>query len=269
MNTNKPTNTMANQFKNVTTKITKASKKLQFMGIVFIILFVIIIAYLLMKVTNDYRQLNTNEPWLVRQTKIARVAKSIPGHLIKPSTDGQFGIEFSYAMWIYITDWTYKNDEYKHILHKGNNSAMPLQAPGIWLYPKENKIAINMNTFYSVKESCDIGNIPIGKWFHLTVVVIGKNMDVYVNGNLKKRCEFKGVPKQNYGDVYINLWGGFDGFLSKVRYFNYSLPYFKIEQIVSDGPSQAPCVDSNIRPPYFAKDWWMTTGFPNAVGYPN
>ena len=66
-----------------------------------------------------------------------------------------------------------RGKEWKHIMHKGNSSGMPLQAPGIWIYPSTNKLAINMNTYNSVKESCDIGNIPLNKWFHLTVMVIG------------------------------------------------------------------------------------------------
>lgn len=254
---------------NTINKVKKAPRSYQIFGIISFIIVVLIIIYLIWYIITDYRNTRTNEPWLIKTTKIARTSKVIPGQLIPRSVDEQFGIEFSYTMWIYITDWgTYKSGEYKHILHKGDATAMPLQAPGFWLYPDSNRIAINMNTFESVNESCDIGNIPIGKWFHITLVVIGKNMDVYINGRLKRRCKLKGLPKQNYGNVYITQWNGFDGFLSKVRYFNYALPFWKIEQIVADGPSQAPCVDTQQKPPYFAPDYWFQTGWPNAVGFP-
>ncbi len=120
-----------------------------------------------------------------------------------------------------------------------------------------------MNTFYSVKETCDIGNLPSGKWFHVTISCINKNLDIYVNGRLKKRCVLKGIPKQNFGDLHITSDGGFDGFLSKFRYFNYAVPYYKIEQMVSDGPSQAPCEDTSAAiPPFFANNWWFGTGYP-------
>lgn len=239
------------------------------LGIGVVILIVFLVIYLLYSLISDFRSFSNNEPYLVEGTKVARTSKIIPANMIKPSVDGQYGIEFTYVMWIYVTDWgTFKPDEYKHVLHKGNGTAMPLQSPGIWLYPMENKIAINMNTFYSVKESCDVGNIPIGKWFHLAVVVIGKYIDVYINGRLKKRCEMKGVPKLNYGDLYMTQWGGFDGFLSKVRYFNYAISYPKLEQIIRDGPSKQPCTDTGTKPPYLADDYWMTTGFPDAVGAP-
>ena len=267
--TNKFTNTAQQGFKQAAKTYQESSLGMKIVGFIIIILLLALFIYCIVRLTQDYRDHFDNQPWLIYGTKIARSAKKIPGSLIRPSVDAQYGIEFSYTMWIYITDWTtFKTDEYKHIMHKGNAHAIPLQAPGIWLYPRENKLAINMNTYYSVKESCDIGNIPIGKWFHLAVIQIGKNMDVYINGRLKKRCQFKGVPKINYGDLYINQWGGFDGFLSRMRYFNYALPYFKIEQMLRDGPSQMPCTDTGTEPPYLAKDYWMTTGFPDAVGYP-
>ena len=42
-----------------------------------------------------------------------------------------------------------------------------------------------MNTFASTVESCNIGNLPIGKWFHITIMLIGTSMDIYINGQLK------------------------------------------------------------------------------------
>ncbi len=267
--TNRVTNAAQQGYKQVAKTYQESSLGMKIVGFIILVILLGLFIYYMIRLAQDYREHYDNEPWLIPGTKIARTHKTIPAYKIRPSTDAQHGIEFSYTMWIYVTDWTtFKTDDYKHIMHKGNSHAIPLQAPGIWLYPKENKLAINMNTYYSVKESCDIGNIPIGKWFHLSVVLIGKNMDVYINGRLKKRCQFKGVPKINYGDLYINQWSGFDGFLSKMRYFNYALPFYKIEQMVRDGPSQAPCVATGISPPYLAKNYWMTTGFPDAVGFP-
>ena len=269
MNSNKVANKgYTATFNNTVNKVRQSPTSYKIFGIIAFLLVICLVVYAIWSVVADYRNTQENEPWLVPTTKIARTSKIIPGHLIKPSNDSRFGIEFTYAFWMFITDWTYKNGEYKHVFHKGNASAMPLQAPGVWLYPRENKMAINMNTFESVKESCDIGNIPIGKWFHVTISCIGKNLDVYINGRLKKRCKLRGIPKQNFGDLYINSWNGFDGFLSKFRYFNYAVPYYKIEQMLADGPSKAPCIDSNIKPPYFARDVWFASGYPDAINYP-
>jgi hypothetical protein len=157
-----------------------------------------------------------------------------------------------------------------HILNKGDANAL-IQGPGIWLRRNKLKndieLVVKMNTFFTYPqctgeacylEKCSIGNIPVNKWVHVTVSVINKYVDIYVNGFLKKRCVLNGLPKQNDGNVYLNSFGGFNGYMSKVRYFNYSLPIWKIEQIVSQGPSQyvEPGV-SNTIPPYLSYNWWQ------------
>ncbi len=269
MNNNIGNKNYTKTFNTTVTKIRQAPTSSKILGVVTFLILLTIIIYVIWYITYDFRSTQSDTPWLISGTRIARTGKRIPGYIIKPSNDSQYGIEFTYAFWIYVTDWVYKSGEYKHVFHKGNSSAMPLQAPGVWLYPRENKMAINMNTFHSVKESCDIGNIPIGKWFHVTISVIGKNMDVYLNGRLKKRCKLIGVPKINFGDLYITEWNGFDGFLSKFRYFNYAVPYYMIENMISAGPSQMPCIETGQAvPPYLAKDYWFGTGFPDAVNYP-
>ena len=39
---------------------------------------------------------------------------------------------------MFIDDWSYKYGQWKHVMHKGNESSWPLRAPGMWLHPKEN-----------------------------------------------------------------------------------------------------------------------------------
>lgn len=269
MNSNKVTNRgYTAAFNNTVNRVRQAPTGTKVFGVIAFLLVLGLIIYGIWRLSQDYVQTQKNEPWLIPTTWCSRNSKIIPAQVIRPSSDSQYGIEFTYGFWIYVQDWVYKNGEYKHVFHKGNESAMPLQAPGVWLYPKENKMAINMNTYHSVKESCDIGNIPIGKWFHITIVCMGKNLDVYINGRLKKRCELMGIPKQNFGNLYITNWNGFDGFLSKFRYFNYAVPYWKIEQMVADGPSKASCEGSQTTPPYFARDVWFASGYPDAVNFP-
>ena len=236
--------------------------------IIMIIIMVIVglfLAYLIYKFIQNYNDTSQNEPWIVKGTKIASTPLTVKGDKIKRSVDGEYGIEFSYVTWIYVNKW---GTNWQHVFHKGSVNGSPLQAPGVWLYPNYNKLSINMNTFSSVRETCDIGNIPIGKWVHLGLVVIGKNIDIYINGDIKKRCEFKGIPKQNYGDLYVTNYGGFDGFVSKFKYFNYAIPIWKIIQLFNLGPSKAPCTDTGSSPPYLAADYWQTTGFPDALGPP-
>lgn len=235
------------------------------LGVFVIVLILLFVIYLVRRLRNDYNNVNGNSPWIVYGTKTANTRKVIPGHMIKRSNDSKYGIEFTYCFWMYINSWATKSGELKHIMHKGNSTGNPLQAPGFFLAKNENTLLINMNTFSQVKESCNIKNIPVHKWVHVAVVLMGRNLDVYINGRLKRRCVLKGVPKQNYGDLYLSLNEGFDGFLSRVRYFNYAAPYYLIEKMYNDGPSSAKCIDTgNAVPPYLRDDYWMTTGWPDS-----
>lgn len=249
-----------------------------------------ILYFVISTIRNQYSTVQRGEPWLVETTKSTTSPEIYPGKNIPRSTDGQFGIEFSYALWVYVDKWTgetrfFTTDEngkrinLTHILHKGDGSAQN-QGPGIWLQQVQNdlRFVVKMNTFHKNEnckpgsescylEKCDIGNIPMNKWVHLTLVVINRNIDLYINGFLKKRCLLKGLPRQNDGDVYLNAFGGFNGFLSRVRYFNYALPIWKIEQIIKQGPSEyvGPNISQNV-PPYLAYNWWnRNLAFPFSV----
>jgi hypothetical protein len=249
------------------------------------IMAVFIIYFVITSVINEYNDTISGEPWLVETTKNAQSMTIIPGKKIPKSKDGKFGIEFTYSMWIYINEWNSNSSRFvdgeHHILHKGNITAIPNQCPGIWLKKDTNTLVLKMNTFYKNEsdsckvnvpkddscwlEKCYIPNIPVHKWVHVTVSVINRNVDIYVNGFLKKRCLLKGIPRQNYGDVYLNAFGGFNGFMSRVRYFNYALPIWKIEQVIKQGPSDAPCVNTGEKPPYLAQDWWEQTHYPTSA----
>ncbi len=280
-----------------TTKYTKAVKNpdgsIKWASLsMFIIAFGVLLAILYFvynTVITQYDTVQEGEPWLVETTKDASTQQIFPGKNIPRSNDGQFGIEFSYALWVYIDKWTGETrystiDEngnrvrLSHVLHKGDSLANPNQAPGIWLQQVKNdlRFVVKTNTFHTYDgcegescylEKCHIGNIPVNKWVHLTVVAINRNIDLYINGFLKKRCLLKGVIRQNEGDVYMNSFGGFKGFMSKVRYFNYALPIWKIEQIVKQGPSEyiGPDISQNV-PPYLAYNWWARKfGIPRTV----
>ena len=106
-------------------------------------------------------------------------------------------------------------------------------------------------------EFVDIDNIPIQKWVHFTLVCQNKTIMIYINGLLKKSLQLKSIPKQNYGDVYINSFGGFDGMLSKFRYHDYALSQVDIQRSVQNGPSSAPCPEIDVLPPYLATNWWQ------------
>lgn len=260
--------TIKKTYNNATNKAKETIKKYPMQAaIAVVVIFSVIAIYYAYVLMKDYNTTVSGEPWIVEGNKSAERQWTVPGKLIKPSVDRPHGIEFTYAFWMYINNWGVKDKEWKHVFHKGNSTGVPLQSPGVWLYPNVNKMAINMNTYESVKETCEIGNIPIHKWLHVTISVMDKNVDVYINGRLKKRCKLKGVPKINIGNLYINNWGGFDGYMSRFKYFNEAIPYWKIEKMVNDGPAKTECIDTGEVPPYLSNRWWMNTGFPESKNF--
>lgn len=269
---------------NVNVKPRKTSKLMMIL-ILFLVLYLFYLLYRnVMKKVTSYTPIVKD----IRQGIEARVPMS--GKLFPYPNDGQYGNEFTYTTWLYINGTNFQEKQtsttsgsscgnsegkYRCIFVKGSGdysvnssgSHYPLlQAPGLWIYPYDNKLAINMNTYSSTKETCDIGNIPVGKWFHLVIMLIGNSLDIYINGQLKKRCTLQGVPKLNYGDLYLTPWGGFDGYISKFYYYNRALQQFEIERAFNEGPSnELPKGQVQDKPPYLAQDYWMTTGFPSST----
>ena len=162
------------------------------------------------------------------------------------SDNKEEGIEFTYSVWLFIDDLVYQQGQYKHIFHKGNDNINfdnapigmnhPNNAPGLYIAPNTNALVVVMNTFNNIKETVTIDNIPLNKWVCVQIRVENHQLDTYINGKLAKRLIMSGVPKQNYGDVYVAMNGGFSGYMSNLRYFNYGLGTTEIQQIVATGP---------------------------------
>lgn len=183
----------------------------------------------------------TNAKQMIQISQDPSVPGSIP---IIRSTNENEGLTFTWSVWIHIDDLIYKENEYKHVFHKGNNNInsngmnFPINAPGLYIAKNTNDLVVVMNTFETINEEVIIKNIPLNKWINVIIRVNEqKEMDVYINGNLSRRHIFKSIPRQNYGDVFISMNGGFSGYVSKLQYFSHSIGINKIHEIVSDGPN--------------------------------
>tara|TARA_B110000977_G_scaffold201485_1_gene296337 strand:- start:2447 stop:3445 length:999 start_codon:yes stop_codon:yes gene_type:complete len=233
---------------------------------------IIVAIYIVYTSIIGYTSTMNREPILISGNKTGSTPLQIPAKRIQKSQDGEYGVEFTYSFWLNLNNIS--KNKFQHIFHKGfiaepkistdKTQPVSIQAPGVWLAKGKNKLIINMNTFSSVKETCEISNLPMNKWFHVTIVLMNKYIDVYINGRLKKRCKLNGIPKQNYNDLYINMFDGFSGIISKFRYFAHALPYFRIAQMVKDGPAASNCIDTGDSvPSYLASDYWLQPDYPD------
>lgn len=221
------------------------------------------------KLMDYFNSLKLDSPYLVKGTLngksssvISQDAKNPNAIIIYPSDNESGGIEFSYVLWIYVDDRTYLKSNQKefHVLHKGSeNIKSNIMAPGIFLDGKNNTLILRMNTLKENKpyEQINVKNLPINKWVHVALTMKQRDMQVFINGRLKEKHILKSIPEQNYGNVYMNLNGGFDGFLSKVQYFRRTLEPLEILSIVQKGPSKNACISTGENPPYLDDDWWL------------
>jgi hypothetical protein len=206
------------------------------------------------------------------------------------SVNERHGLEFTWSVWLYIDDVspTYSTNacqkncdtkqasmsgRRKHIFHKGSSGklidgdkyndinvsglAFPNNGPGLYLHESKNNLIVVMNTFDSVLEEVEIEGIPLHKWINVVLKVKGKKLDTYINGSIVNRHIFESVPKQNYGDVYVNMNNGFSGMLSSLRYFDKALTGVEIENLVKTGPNMTAVGDMNIFPKYLSLRWFF------------
>ena len=193
----------------------------------------------------------------------------IPGKYLHRSLNKMGGVEFSIGFWMYINDFSFKYGQWKSVMFKGNSNSWPSRAPGIWLHPRENTMRFYMNTFDSIAGNfIDVENLPLSKWFHVVLTVNQLTMDVYINGAVRKSFKFTSMPKQNYGDMYIQAFRGFDGYLCRAVYYNYAIPYSEVQNLIEMGPGdKRACTESRTsstfggdsKPPYLDTPWWTST----------
>ena len=153
------------------------------------------------------------------------------------------GIEFTWSVWIYVNDLGESNGKYKHIFSKGNYGPTqnglnePNNAPGLYIYPDTNQLSVVMDTYEVVGEVINIPDIPMNKWVNVIIICRNKEVDVYINGTITKTMDLVGVPKQNYGEVYVAMNNGFNGYISNLWYYSYALGTVAVEELVKRGPN--------------------------------
>jgi len=186
------------------------------------------------------------------------------------STNQIFGMEFTWSIWMFIKPVQPNTSAMQHVFSKGAGAMgtcaknqFSNNAPGLYLMDT-NTLYILMDTvkqpacFPGMGDDIEIQNMPINKWFNVVIRLTNDTLDVYINGRLTKRLVLTSVPNQNYDDVYICSGGGFNGYVSDLKYFNSSIGTTQINALVSNGPNTS-INSSNLKnniPPYLSIDWY-------------
>ena len=184
------------------------------------------------------------------------------------SNNATDGIEFTWSVWIFINNLQYLEGQYKHVFYKGNNNLesnglnFPNNAPGLYIAPNTNSLIVMMNTFNDINEETVIPDIPLNKWVNVIIRCQNNKLDIYINGTITRSIQLLGVPKQNYGDVFVAANGGFNGYISNLWYYNYALGTSDISNIVTKGPNTTLTSTSSINtvlndPNYLSLRWYF------------
>jgi hypothetical protein len=185
---------------------------------------------------------------------------------INRSVNARNGIEFTWSAWVFIDDLQYNSGLYKHVFHKGNDNIsktgmnFPNNAPGLYIAPNTNSFVVIMNTYDNINEEITIPNIPLNKWINVIIRCQNKTLDVYINGTITRSVELNGVPKQNYGNIFVGMNGGFSGYLSNLWYFDRALGTSAIQDLVRTGPNNKMTGSDAMnmkKPDYLSLRWFF------------
>jgi hypothetical protein len=201
------------------------------------------------------------------------------------------GIEFTWSIWIFINNPTILMDgNYKHIFSKGNSESyesgsifingIPLNnAPGLYIGSSTDSKSVTtqnlllvMNTYNNPMETIEINSIPINKWVNVVIRCQNTVIDIYINGIITQSSQLSGVPKQNYGDVYTSLNGGFSGYISNLWYYNYALSSSDIMGLSQKGPNMKMVSSNGLnskKPDYLSLTWYFNDSTPQLISVPN
>lgn len=216
--------------------------------IVIIVIIVIVVIWIIFSLFAFFYRKNNNEPLLIGQPIDASKPHMIDSSFIPTSSSHEFTMNF----WIFCRDWNYNSGNPKCVLYWGDpnaNKATPL----IFLYPNTNNLMVRvdagkgtetMNPFscnnasmFNTQNACDVSNIPIQRWVMVTFILWNTTTDVYINGKLARSCTYPNIPSVKTGqNIYFGQGGGFNGYISRLKYFNYSIDPRKVYQLYRQGP---------------------------------
>lgn len=187
---------------------------------------------------------------------ITQDPKSSSSITIQRSNNNKTGIEFTWSVWLYVSDVNTSGRKYTHVFNKGDSSwrmdglSSVNNAPGLYLIESDspdNNSEIGLHVVMDTenvdnipensKQVLHINTIPLQKWFNVCICLRNVVMDVYINGVNSGRAIMPYVPRQNYNDINVCQNGGFAGSLSDLRYYDHALSIFEINRLIMKGPN--------------------------------
>lgn len=246
---NKLTNKSKNFVKNVTSKVTSNKVIMVLVGI-FMLIVVGMVVYWIYQAYQKSQHGDSQNPILVSGS----IDASDPDNskswtLPQSSSANSSNMAFTLSYWIYIADWTYRQNKVKALVIKANESGNIADelnaAPGMYLDSFKNNLIVATKVIgKDTPQYCNIANIPIQKWVHVAYVLDNRSVDVYVDCKLERSCILTGVPDLNNAKLHLfpkitsntDNQTGFLGQMASLRYFSQALRPVDIARLCNGGP---------------------------------
>ena len=208
--------------------------------IIVVILVILVLIYFIQK--DSFQQTSLTSGLLDATNKTVISADNI-----KAGSNGS--VNYTWSIWIYISDWSYRLGEKKIILNRGDSDSA---CPSIALGETENTLTIKQSIYLQndswgfpdddpmngSNQICTIPNIPIQNWVSIIVTLNGRDMDSYINGKLVKTCVLDNAAYvDSNADIQITPGGGFQGNVSSVKYWSSPISPQQAWNIYKNGPS--------------------------------
>ena len=250
--------------------------------IVAIVVTVIIITAIKFIIRKTFL-INMENPYLLSCSSEGHHHRVIKNQPIIRSDNERDGIEYTYSIWVWLNDFP-KDNTKRYVFLKGtmnkegkdNKTDIPINASPAMYITTSNKdtnnsamIVVQQDATNGDQLIAEVPNIPLKKWIHVAIIVLQTKFSVLINGKVSKTVLFQNgsVPEQNNQSIIIapqnplitdtqsNM--GFDGWVSRFRYFNYAIPNPQLQGILRKGPAKVQQSNPfNEKPKYFLNTFW-------------
>lgn len=187
-----------------------------------------------------------------------KVATTIASAQAPIGANGTFGMQF----WMFIADWDYNFAKEKTVVKRLGTGGSTDVSPHITLHPTDNSLQVKVAIYpvggttgagaSSTGDSfiCSVENVPLQRWFAVSVTVFQRNVDIYIDGRLVKSCVLPGVPKPVLGDIQIgDNATGFSGSVCTLKSYTNMLGPTDARSFANAGTGcQAPVASSTSAP---------------------
>jgi len=187
-----------------------------------------------------------------------KVQTIIPAPNAPIGANGTFGMQF----WMFIADWDYNFAKEKTVVKRKGTGGSTDVSPWITLHPTDNSLQVKLAIYPTGAPSpggtsptgdtftCAVENVPLQRWFAVSVTVFQRNVDIYLDGRLVKSCVLPGVPKPVLGDIQIgDAATGFSGSVCSLKSYTNMLGPVDAKSFAAAGTScQAPTPATSSSP---------------------